>query len=252
MRIDDLDSPRNVLGASDAILQCLNRFGLHWDGNVYYQSRHTEYYAEALEQLRQQRWLYACRCSRKDLVGAPVYPGHCRQAGYPLDAASAWRLRIADLSIDFQDAVQGWFDERPAQQHGDFIVRRRDGIVAYQFAVVVDDFRQQVNHVVRGVDLLDSTTKQRYIQTLLDYPEPGYMHLPVLVDSQGNKLSKQTLAAPVDDAHPSATLFLLLELLRQDPPSSLRKASITEQLDWAIAHWSPYALQNLRSIHPPE
>lgn len=182
----------------------------------------------------------------------PVYPGHCREAGFPLDGSSAWRLRVTDLSIRFYDTLQGWINENPAIEQGDFIVRRKDGIVAYQFAVVIDDFRQQVNHVVRGVDLLDSTTKQIYLQTLLDYPEPRYMHLPVLVDSHGNKLSKQTLARPVDDSHPSDTLFLLLQLLRQEPPLSLRKAPVNEQLAWAIAHWSPKTLKKIRIIHPPE
>ncbi|WP_337998546.1 tRNA glutamyl-Q(34) synthetase GluQRS [Methylomonas methanica] len=250
LRIDDLDTPRNVSGATDAILRCLNRFDLHWDGNVYYQSRQSDSYAETLERLRQQRWLYACRCSRKALAGTPVYPGRCRDAGFPIDAASAWRLSVSDLSIRFQDALQGWIDENPALEHGDFIVRRKDGIVAYQFAVVIDDFRQQVNHVVRGVDLLDSTSKQRYLQNLLGYPEPHYMHLPVIVDSDGNKLSKQTLAAPVDDAQPSATLFSLLQLLRQNPPLILRKATVSEQLDWAIAHWNPRTLEKTRIIHP--
>lgn len=251
LRIDDLDTPRNVAGATEAILDCLARFRLQWDGEVYYQSRQPDSYAEALEQLRRQAWIYACRCSRKDLAGSHVYPGHCREAGFPLDNASAWRLRVSDTAIRFSDALQGRIDENPAREHGDFIVRRRDGIVAYQFAVVIDDFRQQVNHVVRGVDLLDSTGKQRYLQNLLGYPVPGYMHVPVLVDAEGNKLSKQTLAAPVNDAQPSATLFLLLQLLRQNPPINLRRATVTEQLDWAIAHWNPRALEKTRIIHPP-
>lgn len=252
LRIDDLDTPRNMPGASNAILRCLHRFELHWDGSVFYQSRQLESYALAFEQLRQQQWLYACRCSRKDLAGQPVYPGHCGAAGFPLDGSSAWRLRVNDISIGFNDTLQGWINENPALEHGDFIVRRKDGIVAYQFAVVIDDFRQQVNHVVRGIDLLDSTPKQRYLQTLLDYPEPCYTHLPILVDSQGNKLSKQTLASPVDEAHPPDTVFLLLNLLRQNPPLSLRKAPVAEQLAWSIAHWRPQALEKIRSIHPPD
>lgn len=239
-------------GAGDAILRCLNRFQLHYDGAVYYQSQQLESYAEAFARLRQQQWLYACRCSRKSLAGISVYPGHCREAGFPLTGSSAWRLRVTDLSIGFYDTLQGWINENPALEHGDFIVRRKDGIVAYQFAVVIDDFRQRVNRVVRGVDLLDSTIKQLYLQTLLDYPEPRYMHLPVLVDSHGNKLSKQTLAAPVDANHPSDTLFLLLQLLRQEPPLSLRKAPVNEQLAWAIAHWSPKTLKKIPIIHAPE
>ncbi|WP_371927880.1 tRNA glutamyl-Q(34) synthetase GluQRS [Methylomonas rivi] len=252
LRIDDLDTPRNAPGASDAILRCLSRFELHWDGSVYYQSRQQESYALAFEQLRQQQWIYACRCSRKDLAGIPVYPGRCREAGFPLDGSSAWRLRVSDVSIRFHDALQGWIDENPALEHGDFIVRRKDGIVAYQFAVVIDDFRQRVSHVVRGADLLDSTTRQRYLQTLLGYPEPAYMHLPVLVDPLGNKLSKQTLAAPVDDTRPAYTLFLLLQLLRQNPPLCLRKAPVAEQLAWGVAHWRPQTLEKIRTMHTSE
>ncbi|MCQ8103996.1 tRNA glutamyl-Q(34) synthetase GluQRS [Methylomonas sp. SURF-2] len=251
LRIDDLDTPRNAPGAADAILKCLDRFQLHWDGSVYFQSNQLESYALAFERLSQQH-IYACRCSRKDLNGMPVYPGSCRKAGFPLDTSSAWRLRVTDRDIGFQDALQGWVSENPARAHGDFIVRRRDGIVAYQFAVVIDDNRQGVNRVVRGLDLLDSTTRQRYLQTLLEYPQPDYMHLPLIVDRHGNKLSKQTLAEPVDDTRPAVTLFLLLQLLRQNPPSSLREAPATEILAWGIEHWQPQTLKKMHSIHPPE
>ena len=251
MRIDDLDTPRNVRGAADAILRCLQRFGLHWDGEVYYQSRHQETYQTAFSQLLQQQWLYACRCSRKTLGHAAIYPGHCRDAGFPVDESSAWRLKTQDLQIEFDDTLQGFLSQNLSSEHGDFIVRRKDNIIAYQFAVVIDDYRQQVNHVVRGVDLLDSTPKQLYLQQLLGYPPPCYMHLPLIVDNQGNKLSKQTLAAPVDDARPASTLFFLLQLLQQNPPPALHDAPIALQLDWAVAHWQPQALKKIRAIQPP-
>lgn len=251
LRIDDLDTPRNADGAVDAILHCLERFGLHWDGEVYYQSRHLDCYQEILSQLRQHQWLYACHCSRKTLGDAPVYPGTCRDAGFSFEEPSAWRLKIQDLQIEFDDALQGLISQNLASEHGDFIVRRKDNIIAYQFAVVVDDYLQQVNHVVRGVDLLDSTPKQIYQQQLLAYPKQHYMHLPLIVDSHGNKLSKQTLAAPVNDAQPESTLFLLLQLLQQDPPPSLQQVSINAQLDWAIANWQSLALKKIRAIQPP-
>jgi len=252
LRIDDLDAPRNVDGVADAILDCLEHFGLHWDDEVYYQSRNLETYYETLNQLRQQQRLYACHCSRKTLGQLAIYPGYCRDAEFSFDEPSAWRLKTEDLQIEFTDALQGKLNQNPAAEHGDFIVRRKDNIIAYQFAVVVDDYRQRVNHVVRGVDLLASTPKQIYQQQLLGYPKPHYMHLPLIVDSQGNKLSKQTLAAPVDACHPETTLFKLLQMLKQNPPSVLQNAPIAEQLSWAIGHWQPQSLSQLRAIEPPQ
>lgn len=251
LRIDDLDTPRNVKGADDAILRCLERFDLHWDGEVYYQSRQLDHYDEVLSQLRQQHWLYACHCSRKTLGTATVYPGVCREAGYPFDDSSAWRLKTQDIFIEFDDALQGLVRQNLARDQGDFIVRRRDQIIAYQFAVVVDDQRQSINHIVRGADLLDSTPKQIYQQGLLAYPQPHYLHLPLIVDEHGNKLSKQTLAAPVDDAHPGATVYTLLVMLKQNPPSFLQNAPIPEQLAWAVAHWQPQNLGRIRAIESP-
>ena len=251
LRIDDLDTPRNVPGAIDAILRCLDGFGLYWDGEVYYQSQHLDCYQTVLSQLQQAGWIYACRCSRKTLVHETVYPGFCRTAGFPFDDVCAWRLKTQDLTIEFDDALQGKVGQNLARDQGDFIVRRRDGIIAYQFAVIVDDHRQAVNHIVRGVDLLDSTPKQIYQQRVLGYPQPSYLHLPVIIDAQGHKLSKQTLAAPVDNAHPEKTLFLLLQLLRQSPPDSLRQEHIETQLDWAIAHWQPLALEKVRTLQTP-
>jgi len=251
LRIDDLDTPRNTEGAVDAILQCLQHFGLQWNGEVYYQSQHIDTYQSILKRLQQQYWLYACHCSRKTLGHAPVYPGNCRYAGFSFEEPSAWRLKIQDVQIEFDDALQGTISQNLARDHGDFILRRKDNIIAYQFAVVIDDYLQQVNHVVRGVDLLDSTPKQIYQQQLLTYPQPHYMHLPLIVDQQGDKLSKQTLAAPVDDTRPEATLFLLLQMLQQNPPDTLRHAPINTQLDWAIAHWHPLALKKIRAIQPP-
>ncbi|WP_330165402.1 tRNA glutamyl-Q(34) synthetase GluQRS [Methylomonas sp. LL1] len=251
LRIDDLDTPRNADGASDAILRCLERFGLHWDGNVYFQIQHLEHYQQILATLQHQQWLYACRCSRKTLANTPIYPGYCREAGFVDDESSALRLKTQDRQIEFDDALQGFISQNLIREHGDFIVRRKDRIIAYQFAVVIDDYNQRINHVVRGADLLDSTAKQLYLQQLLGYPMPRYTHLPLIVDQQGNKLSKQTLAAPADDSHPESTMFLLLRLLRQNPPAELANAPAELQLQWAIAHWKPLALKKIRAIQPP-
>lgn len=251
LRIDDLDTPRNVNGAANAILACLRRFGLTWDGEVDYQSAHLAEYRRILQRLFDTDTLYACRCSRKDLQGLGVYPGRCRALNHPNDAQGALRVRTDDRQIEFNDGLQGHISQNLASEHGDFVVRRRDGIIAYQFAVVVDDSRQGVNHVVRGVDLLDSTPKQLYLQRLLGYPSPAYLHLPVIVDGNGQKLSKQTLAAPVDTQQPEATLWRLLNLLAQNPPAALQRAPVTEQLQWAIAHWRPQALKKIRAIQAP-
>lgn len=248
MRIDDLDTPRNVAGASDAILHCLSRFGLDWDGEVFYESQHMACYQAILTHLQHQKHLYACRCSRKTLANTPIYPGYCRDAGLAADTSTALRLKTLDTQIQFTDGLQGKVSQNLAREQGDFIVRRRDQIIAYQFAVVIDDYQQGITHIVRGTDLLDSTPKQIFLQQLLNYPTPHYLHLPVIVDRQGDKLSKQTLANPVDETNPTATLFLLLQLLRQNPPLSLKKAPLQEQLSWAIAHWQPQALKKIRAI----
>lgn len=248
LRIDDLDIPRNVNGATDSILRCLEHFQLHWDGEVYYQSRQLSDYQAILDQLLKQKQLFACRCSRKQLQGFSIYPGNCRDAAHPVDDQSALRLKTDDQQISFVDTLQGSMQHHLFSDDGDFVVRRRDQIIAYQFAVVIDDRQQGINHIVRGVDLLDSTPKQLYLQRLLGYPQPTYTHLPVVVDSNGHKLSKQTLATPVDNAHPAQTLWQLLVMMRQNPPTALNNAPVSQQLEWAIKHWQPQALYSIRSI----
>lgn len=232
-------------------MRCLQHFGLDWDGDVDYQSAHLADYQDILRGLFNSNSLYACRCSRKDLTEFAVYPGRCRALNFPDDAQSALRVRSDDRQINFDDALQGRISQNLARDHGDFVVRRRDGIIAYQFAVVVDDGRQGVNHVVRGADLLDSTPKQLYLQQLLGYPTPAYLHLPVIVDGNGQKLSKQTLAAPVNSEQPETTLWLILKLLEQNPPADLQRAPVAEQLQWAIVHWQSAALKKVRAIQPP-
>ena len=234
--------------AVPAILDCLQAFGLNWDGEVYYQSRHQAAYASAIAQLQEQSLIYPCVCSRKLLSGYPaVYPGFCREKHRP-DEHHSLRVKTDDVEICFVDGCQGRICENMARQHGDFIVKRRDGLIAYQLAVVIDDYCQQITHVVRGCDLLDSTPKQIFLQKLLNLPMPEYLHIPVIADQHGNKLSKQTRAQAVDRKHPSATLFLLLKLLKQNPPASLGSASIHGILDWAINHWQPEPLTNIHTI----
>jgi glutamyl-Q tRNA(Asp) synthetase len=252
LRIDDLDTPRNVPGAIPAILDCLRRFGLHWDGEVYYQSQHVADYLEAIARLQGRHRLYRCICSRKRLAAHPdVYPGFCRNQQTPDHQEHALRVKTDDEELSFEDRIQGTIRENPARQHGDFIIKRKDGIIAYQLAVVVDDHLQGVNRVVRGFDLMDSTARQAFLHRLLDYPVPEYMHVPIIVDRQGCKLSKQTRAQAVDEDHPAAALILLLDWLKQNPPASLRHAAIGEILDWAIEHWQPQPLKKIHAIQSP-
>ena len=246
LRIDDLDTPRNTPGAASIILHCLEAFGLHWDGEVYYQSQHLSAYAEAITEL--QNRVYACSCSRKVLQDYPsVYPGFCRNKLLDIQE-HALRIKTTDSQICFTDRIQGTISVNMASCHGDFVIKRRDGVIAYQLAVVVDDHLQQVTQVVRGADLLDSTVKQIYLQQLLGFQSPKYLHVPVIIDHQGEKLSKQTRAQAIDHNQPPAALFLLLQLLKQNPPPWLRTASLAEIIAWGIAHWQPQQLSNILTI----
>ncbi len=205
LRIDDIDTPRNAKGSVDHILKTLEVFGLHWDDSVYYQSRHLDVYEDALHELAENRLIYACTCSRKMLAGthprqtqSDIYPGTCRDKSPPQHSPHASRIKTDNRIISFQDELQGPITQDLAEQHGDFILKRKDGIIAYQFAVVIDDHRQHINHVLRGFDLLESTPKQIYLQQQLGLVTPQYMHVPIIIDTQGYKLSKQTLAQAVD------------------------------------------------------
>lgn len=255
LRIDDLDTPRNVKGSVDVILKTLETFGLHWDGSVYYQSRHIDIYNDAINELQKNKLIYPCTCSRKTLTTgnsaqAPldIYPGICRDRQALPEVPHALRIKTDNRIIVFQDELQGPISHNLAEQDGDFIVKRKDGIIAYQFAVVIDDDLQQVNHIVRGFDLLEATPKQIYLQQLLGLSTPGYMHVPVIVDEQGYKLSKQTQATAVDLNSPHSVIFELLVLLKQAPPIELQHAPVAEQLDWAIGHWNPDGLKHSHAV----
>jgi glutamyl-Q tRNA(Asp) synthetase len=255
LRIDDLDTPRNVKGAADNILITLEQFGLTWDGCVSYQSQYLDVYNDILSTLRINELVYPCICSRKTLATPSaettldnVYPGFCRNLKIIPDSPYSLRVKSDDRIISFHDRLQGPFVENLAEQHGDFIVKRKDQIIAYQFAVVIDDNLQHINHVVRGVDLLESTAKQIYLQQMLGFSTPEYMHVPVIIDRQGFKLSKQTLAAAVSAKNPQVVIIELLSLLQQNPPQKLKDLTLPQLLDWAVAHWNPDPLKNSRTI----
>lgn len=255
VRIEDIDPPRVVPGAADAILRSLEAHGLRWDGQVLWQSRRTAAHHAALDRLREAGLLYPCACTRRELaavaragVDGPVYPGTCRAGLPPGRSARAWRLRVADTRIEFRDAIQGTQAQHPARAVGDFVLQRADGLIAYQLAVVVDDAFQGVTQVVRGIDLLGSTARQIYLQQCLDLPRPDYAHLPLLVDRQGMKLGKQTGAHPLDDRHAGANLRQVLTALQLPPPDDLLGAPPAELLRWATAHWAPARLAGRTAI----
>lgn len=246
LRMEDLDRPRCMPGAADAILRALEVHGLEWDGPVWYQSERDAAYAEALEQLRAQGDAYPCACSRKEVQDAAqrqglpggVYPGLCR-AGLPTGRpARAWRLRVPSRTLHFRDGLRGEQSQDLGREVGDFVIRRADGLFAYQLAVVVDDAAQGISEIVRGSDLLDSTPRQIYLQQRLRFPTPMYIHLPLALNTQGQKLSKQTFAPALSLRHPQAALFAALRFLGQNPPDSLRAADVSELLTWATAHWN--------------
>lgn len=241
VRIEDLDPPREIAGASDAILRTLEEFGFEWDGPVSYQSRRQENYQAALEQLRAQGLTYPCACSRKDIaefgVQGGVYPGTCRQGLAPGQQARAWRIRVSDHAIEFVDKIQGPQFTDLARDAGDFVLVRADGFYAYQLATALDDAEQGITEVVRGADLLDSTPRQRYVQQVLALPSPDYAHHPVVVAGNGEKLSKQTMAPALISSQASPLLHGALRFLGQTVPNELRRGGLTELWQWAITHW---------------
>jgi glutamyl-Q tRNA(Asp) synthetase len=223
LRMEDLDRPREQRGAADEILRALERLGFEWDGPVLRQSTRAERYREVLDDLARRGFTYPCGCSRKELEdsalaidGARVYPGTCRRGLAPGKPARALRLRTHAAPIAFVDRIQGEIEQRVEREVGDFVVQRADGAVAYQLAVVVDDLDQGVTDVVRGADLLDSTARQIHLQRILGAPQPRYAHVPVAVNAAGEKLSKQTGAAPLDLADPERELARARRFLGQE------------------------------------
>lgn len=249
LRMEDLDPPREPPGAADRILEQLQTFGLDWDGEVLYQSTRHEAYAEALEKLDHAGMTYACDCSRRRVrEQGSVYDGRCRKRGERVGSPHAIRLRVEPESISFHDAIQGDYGQDMAGEVGDFVIRRKDGLFAYQLAVVVDDAWQGVTHVLRGYDLIDSTPRQVYLQRLLGLPTPAYAHIPILVDRRGDKLSKQTFASAIAAAEAGRTLQRALAYLDLETPTELAGADCAQLLDWAIEHWELQRVPKLATI----
>jgi glutamyl-Q tRNA(Asp) synthetase len=241
LRIEDIDPPREQPGATEMILAGLEAYGFEWDGPTSFQSASRDAHEAAIKRLIDTGQAYRCGCSRRRLASAPqgslgsIYPGTCRD-GCDSDE-TALRVRTDDEEIVFIDALQGHQSQRLESESGDFIILRRDGLVAYQLAVVVDDEMQGITDIVRGIDLLDSTPRQIWLQQLLGFKTPNYCHIPVAINADGQKLSKNTGARGLSLNNIEATLVAALKALGQNPTPELARADIPEIWQWADAHW---------------
>jgi glutamyl-Q tRNA(Asp) synthetase len=247
VRIEDIDEARTVPGAAEAILLTLSSLGMLWDEEPVWQSRRHARYQAAFNALEEQ--IYPCGCSRREIAdsrlgaaadGGMLYPGTCRNGLAPGKTARAFRLRVPDAGaaeecITFQDRWMGSVTQHLATETGDFVLRRADGFWAYQLAVVVDDAEQNITHVVRGADLIDSTSRQIYLQRLLGFPTPHYMHVPVVTNAEGEKLSKQTGALPLAPAQPLVALRTSASFLGLDVGDA---GNIGEFWTQAVRSWA--------------
>lgn len=244
LRIEDLDTPRVVPGAADEIMRTLEHLDLHWDGEVVWQSRRGERYEAAVSRLRQKGLVFDCACSRREILASaphpgeegPLYPGTCRDGVPAGRRPRSLRIRVPQRQVCFADGVFGAIEQHLARAVGDFVLRRADGLFAYQLAVVVDDAEAGVTQVVRGADLLSSTARQIYLHLSLDQPLPDYVHLPLALAEDGEKLSKRHgTVESVDGTEGGDLIWCALDFLGQEPPPCLRKASAGEVLAWGTS-----------------
>ncbi len=234
VRIEDVDIPRTRPGAADAILRSLEAHGFEWSGPVLRQTTRFDAYVSALESLRRAGRAFPCACTRRE-IGEARYPGTCRAGLSAGKEPRAWRFRTGTEPVRFTDRLLGPFEEILEETHGDFVLLRADGYWAYQLAVVADDEFQGITDVVRGADLLDSTARQVALQQALGYRRPRYLHLPLVLSPSGEKLSKQTLAPPLDDGRAAESLSAALRFLGHPPPAGLGVADLWQ---WALPNWS--------------
>ncbi len=252
LRVEDIDPPREQPGSDKRIIAALETYGFEWDGPVTYQSQFHQRQEELVQSLLDDGLAYPCSCSRSDLANASrgplgvIYPGTCRSGNRGGEVAI--RLRTDDEAIEFTDALQGKQVNRLESESGDFVIKRRDGLIAYQLAVVADDYDQGITEVVRGIDLLDSTPRQIYLQRVLGFATPGYMHIPVAENERGQKLSKQTGATEIDLQELRPVLVRALDALGQEPPRDLAESSLTAIWEWASGNWRPQVMAGQKSI----
>jgi glutamyl-Q tRNA(Asp) synthetase len=238
LRFDDLDAPRNQPGAERAILEALEAHGLTWDGPIHRQSRHQASYQAALDALGAQGRLFYCRCTRRTLAAHRLYPGTCRHRTRP-QKGCAVRVRVDAGAIRFDDLFLGPQNADPAETFGDFVVQRRDGIIAYQLATAVDDGAADIVRVIRGRDLLGNTAPQIWLMRCLGLAVPVYGHLPLLLNAGGQKLSKQSYAAALDNGRAAENLARVLRALSIDVPAEAAAGGCEEVLGEAIRRWPP-------------
>ena len=246
VRIEDIDPPREVAGASDTILQQLEQHGLHWDDNVIYQSNQITHYFEVLADLKTQKLTYHCECTRHRLnLLNGIYDAKCHKL-HLTDKNTSVRLSIEDSlstigmksdKINFCDDIMGSYFQSLTQDVGDFVLRRRDGLISYQLAVVIDDHLQGITEIIRGADLIDSTPRQILLQQCLGYKTPTYGHIPVAKNNLGQKLSKQHHAKQLPQSNEHKQLWLALDWLQQSPPQELRDSCVNDIINWGISHW---------------
>lgn len=235
VRIEDIDPPREVPGAAASQLRTLAGFGLTPDEPVLYQSQLGKGHRQALAALLQAGQAFHCACSRRDLPDNGIYPGTCRHGLPPGGKARSVRARASDQDICFDDGIQGPQVQNPGLQSGDFVIRRADGLIAYQLAVVVDDASAGITEVVRGADLIESTARQIHLYRCLDWQVPTYAHLPLIVDDNGDKLSKSAGSDPIRRYPPIIALRLALRALGHEPPAGHK--ALDSMLTWAQRHW---------------
>jgi len=239
-----------MAGAADLIIRSLSAHDFRWAGEVRYQSNNLARFESVVDGLLADGFAFPCTCSRAQIRDAarlgnagPIYPGTCREKSHPeAGKAYAVRLRVTEQRLFFNDRLLGRVEHSIASDIGDFIVRRKDRLIAYVLAVVIDDYDQGITEIVRGVDLLNFTPAQVYLQRLLDFNTPEYMHLPVAINATGQKLSKQAGALPIDDSRATENLVHCLEFLKQSPPGTLAKAPVQDVWAWAKANWHPERL----------
>lgn len=245
LRIEDLDRPREIKGASRMIVQQLEAFGFEWDGEICYQSKRDAYYVDAFKQLQHQQLIYPCTCTRKEIADSSsqmgveglIYPKTCLQQPIKTNVTPAFRIKTNAQIICFNDAIQGITQQKLSSDCGDFVLKRADGLFTYQLAVVVDDAEQGVTHIVRGADLLHSTPRQIFLQQLLGLSQPSYAHIPIATNLAGEKLSKQTKAQAIDTHLVNDSLYDALAFLGQNPPAEIKQANTANLWQWAIENW---------------
>lgn len=252
LRVEDIDPPRQQDGSAEEILAALERYGFEWDGPVSYQSENVEKHLQVVSDLREAGLAYPCSCSRSAFADerqgplGGIYPGTCRK-GYIGDEFAV-RVRTDDRIVQFDDVLQGTQRQRLESESGDFVILRRDGLIAYHLAVVVDDFEQGITEIVRGIDLLDSTPRQIHLQRLLGYPTPRYLHIPIAVNDQRQKLSKLTGAPGLPMQNVNPVFIAALDALGQQPPGDLAQCSLDEIWSWSIKHWQALIMAGQTAI----